>query len=110
MNKFSADQYKFKEISINKIVNMEAIRIDSYNSLLNSDFINKLQLIESANSLSPKESSEYTPKVIDDVIICFNFNEDDNYEKVINFWDPEYFNVDNKINHLSLFKKNWIKF
>ena len=86
MNKFSADQYKFKEKSINKIVNMEAIRIDSYNSLLNSDFINKLQLIESANSLSSEESSEEssknTPKVIDDVIFCFDFNEDDNYEKL----------------------------
>ena len=82
MNEFSVDQYKFEEISINNKVNIENIWIDSCDSLLNSDFINKLKLIESSNSLSPTESSEYTPKVIDDVIICFNFNEDDNYEKL----------------------------
>ena len=109
MNEFSVDQYKFEDISINNKVNIADFWIGSYNSLLNSDFINKLKLIESAKCKSPKESPEYIPKVIDDVIICFDFNEDDNYE-ILNFWDPEYFNVDNKINHLSLFKKIELNF
>ena len=77
---------------------MEAIQIGAYNSVLNSNFINKLQLIESANSLfteesseesseksseeSSEESSKNTPKVIDDVIIYFDFNQKDNYEKL----------------------------
>ena len=110
MNEFYADQYKFEGISINNKVNIADFWIDPYDSLVNSDFINKLKLIESAKCKSPKESPEYIPKVIDDVIICFDFNEDDNYEKITKFWDPENFNVNNKINLLSLFKKNWIKF
>ena len=90
---------------------MKDIWIGPYNSLLKFDLIDKLQLIESANCFSTEESSENTQKVIDNVIICLYFNENDNYEeKITKFWDPEYFNVNNKINLLSLFKKNWIKF
>ena len=90
---------------------MEDMWIDPYKLLLNNYFINKLQSIESANRFSIEESSENTQKVIDNVIICLYFKEDDNYEeKITNFWDPEYFNFNNKINLLSLFKKFELSF
>ena len=103
MNKFSVDKYKFGDKNINNRVNMEDIRIYPHDSPFASDFVNKLQLIESANSASPTETFKNTHKIIDNVIIRFDFDEGDSIDKIADFANPKYCYLRSKENLLNLF-------
>ena len=82
---------------------MKDIRINLYSSLLNSDFIDKLQLIESANCAYSIDTFKNTQRVIDNIIISFIFLKDDSLDKIIDFVNPEYCNLRSKRNLLNLF-------
>ena len=84
---------------------MEDIWIHSCR-LWDSDFINKLQLIESANYLSPEEPPENTQKIIDNVILCFDFYE----IEITDIGNPKLDSDNGEINILSLFNSIWIRY
>ena len=104
VNQFTLDQYKFGEKSINNRLNMEDTRIYPHISHLTSYFINKLQLIESANCVYSTETFKNTQKVIENLIMCFEFTKNDDIDKITDFANSKYFHLDSKANLLKYFK------